>query len=221
MDNLNTGDENRLPENPAQPAGPGPVENLFQQALRARNELASSPTARVTKAPSRIKPTKKIKGWFHTHPDVLIGPIDIFDPKEEGAYSDDPVFILPELAAELRAESSQFENAIREVCGYLVVTRAGALYLVLVPLPDAATGRYHPTVEQKIDALEAARTRWKRLEWNKDEHQYEEYTAKEDVANPKWPEDVSAVSILTRAFGERNVIKHRDDPLLVKFRGEA
>ena len=221
MNNLNTDDEKRLPENPAQAADPSPVENLFQQALRARNEMASSPTARVAKAPSRIKPTTKVKGWFHTHPDVEIGPIDVFNPKEEGGFSDDPVFILPDLAAELRAESSQFENAIREVNGYLVVTRSGASYLVLVPLPDAATGRYHPAVEQKIDALEAARTGWKRLEWNKDERQYDEYTAKEEVANPKWPEDVSDVSILTRAFGERNVIKHRDDPLLVKFRGEA
>ena len=221
MDNLNTGDEKRLPGNPIQAAQPDPVENLFQQALRAKNELASSPAARVAKAPSRIKPTTKVKGWFHTHPDVLIGPIDVFNPKEEGGFSDDPVFILPDLAAELRAESSQFENAIREVNGYLAVTRAGALYLVLIPLPDPATGRYHPAVEQKIDALEAARAGWKRLEWNKDERQYDEYTAKEDVANPKWPEDVSDITILTRAFGERNVIKRRDDPLLVKFRGEA
>ena len=221
MTTLDNDNEKHLSENPAQAAEPGPVENLFQQALRARNELASSPTARVAKAPSRIKPTMKVKGWFHTHPDVEIGPIDVFNPKEEGGFSDDPVFILPDLAAELRAESSQFENAIREVNGYLVVTRSGALYLVLVPLPDAATGRYHPAVEQKIDTLEAARTGWKRLEWNKDERQYDEYTAQENVANPKWPEDVSDVAILTRAFGERNVIKHRDDPLLVKFRGEA
>ena len=221
MSTLDKDGDESPPNKPINGAEPGPVENLFQQALRARNELASRPTSRVVKAPSRIKPTTKVKGWFHTHPVVQIGPIDVFNPKDEGGFSDDPVFMLPDLAAELRGESSQFENVIREVLGYLVATRAGALYLVLVPLPDAATGRHHPAVEQKIDALEAARTGWKRLEWNKEERQYDDYTAQESVADPKWPEDVSEVSILSRSFGERNVIKTRDDPLLVKFRGEA
>jgi hypothetical protein len=163
----------------------------------------------------------KIKGWFRCHPMVSIGPIDIFHPKEEGSFSEEPVFILPDLADELRSESTAFENAIREVVCYLVATKGGALYLFLAPVPDPTTGRHHPAIEQKIDAVEAARTRWKRLEWSKTDLQFEDYTAVGEIAEPKWPEDVSDATILLRAFGERNVIRSNDDPLLIKFRGEA
>ncbi len=45
MTTLDNDNEKHLSENPAQAAEPGPVENLFQQALRARNELASSDLA--------------------------------------------------------------------------------------------------------------------------------------------------------------------------------
>ena len=213
-----TGSTNMPEENTVSQSRAG---SIFELALRARNERALMPASRVVKAPSRIKPTKRIRGWFRCHPTVLIGPIDIFDPKEEGSFSDEPVFILPELAEELRMESTAFENAIREVLCYLIATKGGAMYLFLAPLPDPATGRHHSAVEQKIDAVEAARTQWKRLEWSKTDLQFEDYTALGEIPEPKWPEDVSEVSILTRAFGERNVIKDRNDHLLVKFRGEA
>ena len=95
------------------------------------------------------------------------------------------------------------------------------MYLFLAPLPDPMTGRHHSAIEQKIDAVEAARTQWKRLEWSKTDLQFDDYTAVGEIAEPKWPEDVSDATILLRAFGERNVIRDRDDPLLVKFRGEA
>ena len=196
------------------------TESVFELALRARNERAARPTSRVTKAPSRIRPTTKIKGWFRCH-EGIYGPLDIFIPKDEGGFSDEPVFVMPNLADELRAEGSQFQNAIKEVMGYLVYTMGGALYLVLVPLPDPATGRHHSANEQKMDALEAARREWKRLDWNKDQRQYDDLTATGMTTEPEWPEDVSELSILTRAFGERNVIKDKDDPLILKFRGEA
>jgi hypothetical protein len=214
-----TGHAEKLSESTS--ISPPAAENVFEKALRAKNERAMMPTSRVVKTPSRIKPTMKIKGWFRCHPNVLIGPIDIFHPKEDGSFSDEPAFILPELADELRNESTAFENAIREVNCYLVATKGGALYLFLAPLPDPTTGRHHIATEQKIDAVEAARTKWKRLEWSKTDLQFEDYTAVGEIAEPKWPEDVSDATILLRAFGERNVIKDRDDPLLVKFRGEA
>ena len=203
------------------PATPPAAESLFARALRARNESALMPTSRVVKAPSRIKPAMKITGWFRCHPLVLIGPFDIFYPKDEGSFSDDPVFILSELADQLRQESTAFENAIREVVGYLVATKGGVLYLILVPQPNPATGRHHPAVEQKKDALEAARTQWKRLEWNKAAQQFDDFTAVGEIKDPNWPEDVSNAAILLRAFGERNVLKSSDDPLLLKFRGKA
>ncbi len=196
------------------------AESVFELALRARNERAARPTTRVARAPSRIRPTTKIKGWFRCH-EALYGPFFIFNPKDEGGFSDEPVFVMPDLADELRAEGSQFQNAVREVMGYLAYTMGGALYFVLVPLPDPATGRHHPVNEQKIEALEAARHQWKRLDWNKDQRQYDDLTAPDKTDEPEWPEDVSEVAILTRAFGERNVIKDRDDPLIAKFRGEA
>ncbi len=211
-----------VPETPPKaPSGSKAVESIFELALKSKSDAAANTAARVVKAPSRIKPTKRIKGWFRTHPTVLIGPIDIFDPKDEGILSDEPTFILPELAEELRMESTAFENAIHEVVCYLVATKGGALYLFLAPVPDPTTGRHHSAIEQKIDAVEAARTKWKRLEWSKTDKQYDDYTAEGEIYEPKWPEDVSAASILNRAFGERNVIKHRDDPLIVKIRGEA
>ena len=196
------------------------VESIFERALKAKNEDQNTST-RIVKAPSRIRPAQKIKGWYCTHPASPFGPIDVFAPKDEGGMPDDAIFILPDLANELRMESTAFENAIREVNCYLVATKGGALILFLAPLPDPTTGRYHSAVEQKIDAVESARSQWKRLEWSKGDLQYEDYTAIGEFVEPKWPEDVSPASILNRTFGERNVIKHRDDPILVKFRGEA
>jgi len=196
------------------------VESIFERALKAKNEEQNTST-RIVKAPSRIRPAQKIKGWYCIHHSSPFGPIDVFAPKDEGGMSDDAIFILPDLANELRMESTAFENAIREVNCYLVATKGGALILFLAPLPDPTTGRYHPAVEQKIDAVESARSQWKRLEWSKGDLQYEDYTAIAEFVEPKWPEDVSPASILKRTFGERNVIKHRDDPILVKFRGEA
>jgi hypothetical protein len=197
------------------------VESIFERALRAKSERKVNVIARVTKAPGRIRPTKRIKGWFRNHPTFLVGPIDIFHPKDEGGFSEEPIFIFPDVADELRAEGSLFENAVHEMLGHLVFTMGGALYLVLVPVPDPATGRHHAANEQKIDALEAARTEWKRLDWNKNERQYDDLTAEGITADPKWPEDISEASILNRAFGERNVIRSIDDPLILKFRGQA
>ena len=198
-----------------------PIESVFERALRAKKERAADPVIRVTKAPARIKPTTKVKGWFRTHPSAPLGPIDIFCPKDEAAFSDEPAFIMPDTAEDLRAMGTQFENAIREMHGYLVSTMGGALYFVLAPVADPTTGRHHPAVEQKIDALEAGKIEWKRLEWNSAERQYDDLTAVSMTTEPKWPEDVSPVSILSRVFGERNVIKSVNDPLIVKFRGEA
>ena len=209
----------KLPE--TAPITPAAAENIFEKALRAINERAMMPASRAVKTPSRIRPTMKIKGWFRCHPTVLIGPIYIFHPKEENGLTEDPIFIVPDLAEELRLLNTSFENAIRAVVGYLVATKGGALYLFLAPVEDPMTGRHHPAIEQKIDAVEAARTKWKRLEWSKTEKQFEDYTAVGEIAEPQWPEDVSPAAILLRAFGERNVIKNIDDPLLIKFRGEA
>ena len=197
-----------------------PAESVFELALRARNERAARPTIRVVRAPSRIRPTTRMKGWFRTH-EATYGPISIFHPKDEGGFADEPLFIMPDVADELRTEGSLFENAIKEHMGYLVYTMGGALLLVLVPLADPTTGRYHSAIEQKIDALEAGRLEWKRIDWNKDQKQFDDLTAIDWTIEPNWPEDVSEASILARAFGERNVIKDRDDPLIVKFRGRA
>lgn len=195
-------------------------ESIFERAMRARNERAVRPTARVVKAPARIRPTMAIKGWFRSHPNEY-GPVSIFNPKDEGGFSNEPIFVMPDLADELRAESVQFQNAIKDMMGHLVYTRGGALGLVLIPLPDPVTGRHHPAHEQKIEALAAARNAWKRLDWNGSLRQFDDLTAPDLSDEPEWPEDVSEIAILTRAFGERNVIKDIDDPLLKKFRGEA
>lgn len=197
------------------------IESIFERALRAKSERGTNAAARITKASARIRPTTRVKGWFCNHPTFLVGPIDVFHPKDESGFADEPIFIYPDIADELRAEGSLFENAVREMFGHLVFTMGGALCLVLVPAPDPATGRHHAANEQKIDALEAARRQWKRLDWNKNERQYDDLTAEGITAEPKWPEDISEASILNRAFGERNVIRSIDDPLILKFRGQA
>jgi hypothetical protein len=74
---------------------------VFEKALRARDEQASRPVVRVTKKPSRIRPTTKVKGWFRCH-EAMYGPIWIFLPKDEDGFSDEPVFVMPDLAKELR-----------------------------------------------------------------------------------------------------------------------
>ena len=196
---------------------PSAAESVFEQALRARDEQASRPVVRVTKKPSRIKPTTKVKGWFRCH-EAVYGPIWIFLPKDEDGFSDEPVFVMPGLAMDLRNESTAFFNAIREVMGYLVYTRGGAHYLVLVPQPDESTGRLHPAIAQKLDALEEARSVWKRLDWDKARREFDDMTATDLAVAPEWPADISEAAILARAFGERNVIRDTNDPILRLFR---
>jgi hypothetical protein len=204
--------------------GQGPIpaaaESVFEKALRARDEQASRPVVRVTKKPSRIRPTTKVKGWFRCH-EAMYGPIWIFLPKDEDGFSDEPVFVMPDLALELRKESTAFLNAIREVMGYLVYTRGGAYYLVLVPTPDESTGRLHSAIEQKLDALEQARFVWKRIDWNKAQREFDDLTATDLSTVPEWPDDVSEASIMARAFGERNVLLDTNDPVLKLFRQNA
>ena len=185
---------------------PAAAESVFERALRARNERASRAVVRVTKKPARIRPTTKVKGWFRCHQTVY-GPIWIFLPKDEDGFSDEPVFVMPGLAEELRDEGRAFFNAIREVMGYLVYTLGGALYLVLVPLPDPSTGRHHSVIARKIEALEEARAVWKRLDWDKERREYDDMTATDLAVVPEWPDDISEAAILARAFGERNVIR--------------
>jgi hypothetical protein len=118
-------------------------------------------------------------------------------------------------------ESTAFFNAIREVMGYLVYTRGGAYYLVLVPLPDENTGRLHSAVEQKLDALEQARFVWKRIDWNKAQREFDDLTATDRAIEPEWPADVSEAAIMSRTFGERNVLQDTNDPILKLFRQNA
>jgi hypothetical protein len=118
-------------------------------------------------------------------------------------------------------ESTAFFNAIREVMGYLVYTRGGAYYLVLVPLPDENTGRLHSAVEQKLDALEQARFVWKRIDWNKAQREFDDLTATDLAIEPEWPADVSEAAIMSRTFGERNVLQDTNDPILKLFRQNA
>ena len=202
------------------PPIPPAAESVFERAIRARDEQAARPVVRVTKKPSRIKPTTKVKGWFRCH-EAMYGPLWIFLPKDEDGFSDEPVFVMPDLAEELRAESTAFFNAIREVTGYLVYTRGGAHYFVLVPCPDESTGRLHSAIEQKLDALEEARFVWKRIDWNKAQREFDDMTAADLAVEPVWPADVSEEAILSRTFGERNVIKETNDPILRLYRQNA
>ena len=114
-------------EPPTKEAKKAPAESVFEMALRARNERAARPTVRVAKAPSRIRPTMRIKGWFWIHT-ALYGPIPIFHPKDEGGFSDEPLFIMPDVADELCTEGSLFENAIKEHMGYLAYTMGAPFF---------------------------------------------------------------------------------------------
>jgi hypothetical protein len=196
------------------------AESVFARAIRARDDRAGRPVMRISKAPTRIRPTTKLKGWFRCHPRIF-GPIFVFNPKDEAGFDGEPVFVMPEIADELRDEGTAFQNAIREYVGHLVFTRGGALSLVLVPLPDPATGRHHEATEQKLVALNEAVKVWKRLDWNKDTRQFDDLTTLDYHADPEWPEDISEVAILRRSFGERNVIRDVNDPLIRRFRGQA
>ena len=202
------------------PSTPEKAEDIFAMAIRARNDGASRPVMRAVKAPSRIRPTTKLNGWIRCH-EVTYGPLDIFQPKDEGGFSDEPIFVMPDLAEDLRREGIHFENAIKQVWGFLVYTRAKALMLVLIPLPDPETGRHHPATQQKLETLLESRTVWKMLQWNKRTKQFEEFSTDEIMDVPQWPEDLSEAAILRNAFGERNVIKDGNDPVLVRFRGRA
>jgi hypothetical protein len=208
------------PNGQAVPPFPAAVESVFELALRARDERASRPVVRVTKKPSGIKPTTKVKGWFRCH-EAMYGPIWIFLPKDEDGFSDEPAFVMPGLAEDLRDESTAFFNAIREMMAYLVYTRGGAHYLVLIPQPDESTGRHHSAIAQKLDALEEARFVWKRLDWDKARRQFDDMTATDLAVVPEWPADISEAAIMSRAFGERNVIRDANDPILRLFRQNA
>lgn len=191
----------------------------MQLALRARDERAARPVMRVVKAPQKIRPSMRIRGWFRCHPNIY-GPISIFAPKDEAGFDPEPVFVMPDIADELRAENTAFENAVREYDARLLFMRGGALILLLLPCPSLATGRPHKATVQKLDACAEAVDQWKRLDWNEALKEFDDMTGIEMEGEPEWPDDVSEVAILSRAFGERNVIQSVNDQMIRKFRGQ-
>jgi hypothetical protein len=88
----------------------------------------------------------------------------------------------------------------------------------LWPLKLSRDGKNNPWNLSAMVAAETAITRWVRVRSNLTTGQYNIVAAKNELAEPKWPE-MSFQEILQLAFKER-IITNYEHPLLRKLRGE-
>jgi hypothetical protein len=192
---------------------PESEEDPFALAVRARKEGRTSTAPTIKRRPTAIKVVTRVKPWFRVHPQGVYEGLDIFiDPNNEDIEKR-PHYVMPDVVDELAGV-----DGLRKYTGYLIVTINGTTQLLLVPEPDES-GELNPASEEKHEACKQAVTEWTRLVWQKEERQYQVMTAEWPNRKPKWPDDVSELSVFRRAF-KKLLVEDLDHPLVKMALGE-
>jgi hypothetical protein len=143
------------------------------------------------------KPTKG--RFFRTSDDPdCIANVYILEDKTEGTYH----LTSPEVAAVLG-------NLVRPTSLYLAVDRADNPFLIPVPLPSE-NGTRNPWHQSMLNAIEAAKKDWVRIEADKSAGMYQTFVALGELPEPTWP-DMSMDELLQLAFAGRT-IDNTDNP---------
>lgn len=104
--------------------------------------------------------------------------VDVFvlEDKVEGTYH----LVSPEVAAALG-------GLVRAITLHLAVDRASNPFLVPVPFPSE-NGTRNPWHQSLLNAIEAAKEKWIRIEADKSAGIYQVHGALGELAEPAWPE---------------------------------
>jgi hypothetical protein len=143
------------------------------------------------------KPPKE--RFFQASPDPAnTMNVFLFEDKAEGTYH----LVSPDVAAALG-------GLVRAITLHLAVDRANNPFLVPVPFPSE-NGTRNPWHQSLLNAIEAAREKWIRIEADKSAGIYQVHEALGELAEPIWPE-LSMDELVRIAFSGR-VIDSMDHP---------
>ena len=150
------------------------------------------------------KPKRQEFIRVHSSPDYRLD-VAILDLEEDGESFMVSQELRPELADELK-----------RVTLFTTTSRAGALFLWPVRLPEA-TGRRNTWAESSRHGAELAMRSWTRLSSNRAAGQYDLAVASATLPDPEWP-DLSFREILKLAF-QGAIIDSIDHPAIRRLRG--
>ena len=122
----------------------------------------------------------------------------VFEDKVESSYH----LVSPEVAAALG-------GLVRAITLHLAVDRANNPFLIPVPFPSE-NGTRNPWHQSLLNAIEAAKERWIRIEADKSAGIYQVHEALGELAEPVWPE-LSMDELVRIAFNGR-VIDNLEHP---------
>lgn len=122
----------------------------------------------------------------------------VFEDKVESSYH----LVSPEVAAALG-------GLVRAITLHLAVDRANNPFLIPVPFPSE-NGTRNPWHQSLLNAIEAAKERWIRIEADKSAGIYQVHEALGELAEPDWP-DLLMDELVRIAFTGR-VIDNLDHP---------
>ena len=146
--------------------------------------------------------------FFRTHQsEDMVFPTMILENKE----AQETYIVYPEVAQVI-------SELVRPVILHAAIDRQNNVSLIPVPLPGDS-GTRHPTHESLAQAVEHAKLKWIRINFNKHTSGYDIYEAAAVLAEPEWPSgDID--SFVQVAFRGK-IIASLDHPVIVAHLGKA
>src|SRR5262252_858876 len=180
------------PPLPVSGTGLDPAPDPFDPAsLRLTQDVVAS--LRVKQVFLTVPVRKPDRTWFvRTHPSphfrLEAGVLTLKEP-------DESYLVIPELCSILRSETT-----LRPTLLVTSITRQGKLFIWPLPLPDT-TGRINSWTASGLEAADAARHRWIRVQPDLQMKGYSLIVAEDDV-EPEWPE-MPLADILRLGFKDK------------------
>jgi hypothetical protein len=183
-------------------ASPDPFADL--SALRLSQDYASQAgVERVLVTVPVRKPAKT--EFYRVHPDP--------------AYQIDAALIEDKEAREtylvMPAARDQIPELWKGFRLYTAVTRAGAVFLLPVALPDPE--RREPWRDSLEECVRLAMGSWIRSQWSDALRAYEPFRAKGDLGEPRWPKE--SLNELLRIAFRGSIVDSLDHPVVRRLLG--
>jgi hypothetical protein len=131
-----------------------------------------------------------------------------------GRGEDEKYVVAPNLLSEV-VETGRFKPVVL----YMGITFNGVLFLSDIPTPgeDGKDNEYH---RSRRIIYELGKTRWVKMQVNKDLGAYEAFEAKSMLPDPVWPEEPADIIKALEICFKNNYIDSVDHAVLKELRGE-